>query len=49
MEAFHSKIDEAKEKYKARTDQSTYFVVRGLPSKWEIKPIPAKPDGQGGV
>ena len=47
MEAFHSKNDEAKEKNKARIDKSTYFVVRGLPSKWEIKSIPAKPDGHG--
>ena len=49
MEAFHIKLDEAKEKNMARTDKSTYFVVLGLPSKWEIKYIPAKPDGQGGV
>ena len=49
MEASHSKIDEAKEKNKARMDKSTYLVVRGLPSKWEIKSIPAKPDGQGSV
>ena len=49
MEAFHSKIDEAKEKNKARIDKSTCFVVRGLPSKWEIKSIPAKPEGQGSV
>ena len=49
IEAFHIKIDEAKEKNMARTAKSTYFVVRGLPSKWEIKSIPARPDGQGGV
>ena len=36
MEVFHSKIDEAKEKNMTRTDKFTYFVVSGLPSKWEI-------------
>ena len=43
MEAFRRKIDEAKETNMAYTDKSTYFVVRRLPSKWEIKSIPAKP------
>ena len=33
----------------ARIDKSTYFIVRGLPQKWQIKSIPAKPDSQGGV
>ena len=33
MEAFHRMIDEAKENNMACTDKSTYFVVRGLPSK----------------
>ena len=49
MQPFHSKIDEANEKNKARTDKSTYFVVCGLPSKWEIKSIPVTPNGQRGV
>ena len=39
MEALDRKNDEAKEKNMARTDKSAYFVVRGLPSKWEIKSI----------
>ena len=46
MEAFHRNIDEAKGKNMARTDKSTYFIVRGLPSKWEIKSIPTNPDDQ---
>ena len=39
-------IDEVKEKNKACTYNSIYFVARGLPSNWEIKSITAKPDGQ---
>ena len=46
MKQIHQKLAEAKEKNKNRQDKSLYYVVRGLPSKLEIKAVPARDEAE---
>ena len=46
MKQIHQKLAEAREKNKNRQDKSLYYVVRGLPSKLEIKAVPARDEAE---
>ena len=46
MKQIHQKLAEAREKNKNRQDKSPYYVVRGLPSKLEIKAVPARDEAE---
>ena len=46
MKQIHQKLAEAREKNKNEQEKSLYYVVRGLPSKLEIKAVPARDEAK---
>ena len=46
MKQIHQKFAEARKKNKNRQDKSLYYVVRGLPSKLEIKAVPVRDEAE---